>query len=87
MKEIGCLGKYVDTLDSSHLETTEDTESHYLSFSSSLLTSITRESLLYSMQMLFHPFLFDSIHQNNAYLNIVSNIISLVAREDWLVIS
>lgn len=58
MREIGCLGKYVDILDSSHLETTEDTESYYLSSTRSLLTSITRGSFLYSMQMLFHPLIF-----------------------------
>lgn len=57
-KEIGCLGKYVDILDSSHLVTTKDTESHCPPSSSSLLKSTTRESLLYSMQMLFHPLLF-----------------------------
>lgn len=44
MKEIGCRGKYVDNLDSSHSETTEDIESHYLSSTSSLLTSITKWS-------------------------------------------
>lgn len=62
-KEIKCLGKYVDILDPSHLETAEDTESHRPSSSKQSPDKCNQEIafVLYAIDFSSFPFWFLSV--------------------------